>query len=90
MLPPSLTHGWLSLSSLSQEGKPEPVLTFSFKVDGEGNMADYDVEAGFIHNITRLDYDSVDELLGTGSIQLGHPLKALRNPPAPRVPVLNA
>ena len=88
MLPPSLTHGRLSLGSLSQEGKPEPVLTFSFKVDGEGNMADYDVKAGLIRNVTRVDYDSVDELLGAENIQLGRPFEAPRTSPAPRVPVL--
>ena len=51
-------------------------------------MTDYDVKAGIIRNVTRVDYDGVDELLRTGSIQLGCPFEALRNPPATRVPVL--
>jgi len=78
MLPPSITHGLLSLASLSQEGKLEHIFTFSFKVDGEGNIADYDVKAGLIRHVTRVDYDSVDELLRTGSIQLSRPFEAPR------------
>ena len=88
MLLPSLTLERLRLASLFQEGTPEPVLTFSFKVYGEGNMADYDVKAGLIRNVTRIDYDGVDELLGTGSIPFGCPFDGPRSPPAPRIPVL--
>lgn len=88
MLPPSLTHERLSLGSLSWKGEPEPVLTFSFKIDAEGNMTDYDVKAGLIRNVTKVDYDGVDQLLGVGSIQLGRPFEAPTNPPAPRVPAL--
>ncbi|OAX42185.1 RNB-domain-containing protein [Rhizopogon vinicolor AM-OR11-026] len=88
MLPPSLTHGRLSLGSLASKGKPEPVLTFSFKVDAEGNMADFDVKAGLIRNITTVDYDSVDKLLGFGAIPVGRPFEAPTNPPSFRVPAL--
>jgi exoribonuclease-2 len=90
MLPPSLTHERLSLGSLSSKGKPQPVLTFSFKVDAEGNMADFDVRAGLIRNITTVDYDGADKLLGIGTVQIGRPFGASTNPPAPRVPVLEA
>ena len=36
----------------------------------------------------RIDYDGVDELLGTGSIRFGCPFHGPRSPPALRVPVL--
>jgi len=88
MLPPSLTHGRLSLASLSQEGKPEPVLTFGFKVDGEGNMADYDVKAGFIRNVTSVDYDSVDEPLEPEVSSLAAHSRHRETLQLPRVPVL--
>lgn len=88
MLPPSLTHGRLSLGSLSWKGKPEPVLTFSFKVDTEGNIADYDVKAGLIRNVTAVDYDSIDGLLGVGATQLGRPFDAPTNLPASHAPTL--
>ncbi|KAG1744013.1 uncharacterized protein EDB91DRAFT_1050833 [Suillus paluster] len=88
MLPPSLTHERLSLGSLSWKGKPEPVLTFSFKVDTEGNMVDYDVKAGLIRNVTRVDYDGVDQLLGNGGVQFGLPFEAPQTPGPSRVPAL--
>ncbi|KAG2138306.1 hypothetical protein DEU56DRAFT_736400 [Suillus clintonianus] len=88
MLPPSLTHERLSLGSHSRKGEPEPVLTFSFKVDAEGNMADYDVKAGLIRNVIRVDYDGVDQLLGNGGVQFGYPFEAPQSPGVSHVPVL--
>ncbi|KAG2341792.1 RNB-domain-containing protein [Suillus weaverae] len=89
MLPPSLTHDRLSLGSNSRKGEPERVLTFSFKVDAEGSMVDYDVKAGLIRNIVRVDYDSVDRLLGNGGAQFGYPFEeALQTPGVSHVPIL--
>ncbi|KAF8843724.1 RNB-domain-containing protein [Paxillus ammoniavirescens] len=65
MLPVSLTQSQLSLGAKSQSGQPEHVLTFSFKIDSAGNMADYTVRAGLIRNVITVDYDSVDHLLGS-------------------------
>ncbi|KIJ66941.1 hypothetical protein HYDPIDRAFT_128420 [Hydnomerulius pinastri MD-312] len=65
MLPVSLTQSKLSLGVNSESGQPDPVLTFSFKLDAAGNMADYKVRAGFIRNVVRADYDSVDRHLGS-------------------------
>ncbi|KAG2365581.1 hypothetical protein BDR07DRAFT_1276798 [Suillus spraguei] len=88
MLPSSLTHDRLSLCSRSRKGEPEPVLTFSFKVDAEGNMVGYDVKAGLIRNVKRVNYDSVDQLLGKEGAQCGYPFGALQTPGASHVPVL--
>ncbi|KAG1865434.1 hypothetical protein DFJ58DRAFT_770883 [Suillus subalutaceus] len=88
MLPPSLTHDRLSLCSHSRKGEPEPVLTFSFKLDAEGNIVDYDVKAGLIRNAKRVDYDSVDRLLGNGGVQFGYPFEAPQTPGVSHVPVL--
>lgn len=88
MLPPSLTHNRLSLGSYSRKGEPEPVLTFSFKVDAEGRMVDYDVKAGLIRNVKRADYDSVDRLLGNRGAQFGYPFGAPQTPEVSHEPVL--
>ncbi|KAG2139200.1 uncharacterized protein EDB93DRAFT_1298861 [Suillus bovinus] len=88
MLPPSLTHNRLSLGSHSCKGEPEPVLTFSFKLDTEGNMVDYDVKAGLIRNVKKVDYDSVDRLLGKEAVQYGYPFEAPQTPRVSHVSVL--
>lgn len=88
MLPPSLTHNRLSLGSYSRKGEPEPVLTFSFKVDAEGTMVDYDVKAGLIRNVKRADYDNVDRLLGNGGVQFGYPFEVPQTPGVSHEPVL--
>lgn len=67
MFPTSLTRSKLSLGSRTKYGEPEPVLTFSFKVDPVGNMVDYDVRAGLIRKVVAVDYDSLDHHLGTRS-----------------------
>jgi hypothetical protein len=88
MLPPSLTHNRLSLCSHSRKGEPEPVLTFSFKLDAEGSIVDYDVKAGLIRNVKRVDYDSVDRLLGNEGVQFEYPFGAPQTPGVSHVPVL--
>ncbi|KAG2048411.1 RNB-domain-containing protein [Suillus hirtellus] len=90
MLPPSLTHDRLSLGSHSRKGEPEPVLTFSFKINAEGNMVDYDIKAGLIRNVKRVDYDSVDQLLGNGGVQFGYPFGSPQTPEISYVPVLES
>ncbi|KAF9243436.1 mitochondrial exoribonuclease [Melanogaster broomeanus] len=63
MLPTSLSQAIMSLGAKSQLGQPEQVLTFSFKLDSAGNIADYNVRAGLIRNVIPVDYDSVDHLV---------------------------
>jgi hypothetical protein len=56
-------HG-LSLGTKSKNGVPDRVLTFSAKIDPEGNMTDYAVRAGLVRNVKVINYDSVDATLG--------------------------
>ncbi|KAH7911690.1 hypothetical protein BJ138DRAFT_1006122 [Hygrophoropsis aurantiaca] len=80
MLPTSLTHQRLSLGAASRSGQPEPVLTFSFKIDADGNIADWTVRAGLVKNIVTISYDAVDSILGyskvVGSFPFGKPPQA--------------
>ncbi|KAF9223732.1 RNB-domain-containing protein [Gyrodon lividus] len=91
MLPVSLTQSGLSLGVNSQLGQPEHVLTFSFKMDSTGNMADYKVRAGLIHNVITVDYDSVDHLLGsTRKYEAFRPFDLEHHASSPPVTTLSA
>ncbi|EPQ54359.1 RNB-domain-containing protein [Gloeophyllum trabeum ATCC 11539] len=63
MLPPLPQLKDLSLGARSARGKPETVLTFSFKVDPSGQFADYKVRAGLVRNVRRVSYGQVDRAL---------------------------
>ncbi|KAH7926084.1 RNB-domain-containing protein [Leucogyrophana mollusca] len=73
MLPTSLTHQKLSLGTVSRSGQPEPVLTFSFKIDAEGSIADWTVRAGLVRNIMSINYDDVDSILGYKKLSGAYP-----------------
>lgn len=73
MLPTSLTNSKLSLGAHSKSGEPEPVLTFSFKIDSADNMVDYQVRPGFVRNLQIIDYDSVDRLAGFPNLKPAQP-----------------
>jgi exoribonuclease II len=64
MLPQSIMYDGLSLGTRSKQGLPENVLSFSFKVDGQGNIGDYKVRAGLLRNVHVIKYDDVDTSLG--------------------------
>lgn len=68
MFPSSLMYDGLSLGSRAQQNLPENVLTFSAKVDEFGDIVDYQVRAGLLHNIHILRYDEVDKLLGLPAV----------------------
>ncbi|KAH9031790.1 hypothetical protein EDB85DRAFT_1958444 [Lactarius pseudohatsudake] len=55
MLPESLV-GQLSLGHSAINGGAENVMTFSARVDSAGNIVDYKVRAGIVHNIRVLKY----------------------------------
>ena len=69
MLPPSMVHNGLSLGSSQKAGEPQEVVTFSFRIDSEGNIGDYKVRLGLVRNIQVLNYDGVDSLLGVSQIE---------------------
>jgi exoribonuclease-2 len=60
MLPESLVSDRLSLGRSAINGEDENVMTFSAKVDSTGNIIDYKVRAGIVHNVRVLKYDDVD------------------------------
>ncbi|KAI9461581.1 hypothetical protein BJY52DRAFT_1167508 [Lactarius psammicola] len=60
MFPESLVGDKLSLGHSAVSGGAENVMTFSAKVDLTGNIVDYKVRAGIIHNVRVLKYDDVD------------------------------
>lgn len=64
MLPRSLMKAGLSLGSQSALGKPERVITFSAKLNSEGDMVDYKVRAGLVRNVKILTYEAVNLALG--------------------------
>jgi len=74
MFPRSLTRTLLhSVGDMTADGKPERVLSFSFKVDGTGDIVDYKVRAGIIRNVRRATYDIVDLVLGQVPYQPRYP-----------------
>ncbi|KAI0303710.1 hypothetical protein B0F90DRAFT_1708367, partial [Multifurca ochricompacta] len=60
MLPDSLGHAALN-------GKPENVMTFSAKVDSNGDIVDYKVRPGIVRNVRILKYDDVDAAMSFDS-----------------------
>lgn len=60
MLPESLVGDKLSLGHSALNGEAENVMTFSAKIDSTGNILDYKVRAGIVHNVRVLKYDDVD------------------------------
>ncbi|KAF5359276.1 hypothetical protein D9756_003079 [Leucocoprinus leucothites] len=63
----------LSMGQRSRNGSPENVITFSAKVDSNGEIADFTVRAGLIRNVKVINYDSVDAKLGTEYQPPTHP-----------------
>ncbi|KIM84340.1 hypothetical protein PILCRDRAFT_68191 [Piloderma croceum F 1598] len=86
MLPQSMMRTMIhSVGELATAGKPERVLSFSFKVDGTGDIVDYNVRAGIIRNVHRTTYDAVDYSLGRTPFQVIYPFGGQPPPPLPVV-----
>lgn len=65
LFPRSLMHApGHGLSLGSKPDLPDRVLTFSIKLDAAGEIIDYRVRAGLIHNVRKYSYDAVDRGLG--------------------------
>jgi exoribonuclease II len=60
MLPKPFASGKLSLGNTATNGEAENVMTFSAKVDSNGDIIDYKVRAGIVRNVHTLKYDEVD------------------------------
>ncbi|KAI9439924.1 hypothetical protein H4582DRAFT_2056599 [Lactarius indigo] len=73
MLPESLVGSQLSLGHSAVNGGDENVMTFSAKVDSTGNIVDYKVRAGIVHNIRVLKYDDVDAAMSFHSQDAAYP-----------------
>lgn len=63
MLPPHV-FGRFSLGRTAAAKQPQPVMTFSFKIDAAGDIIDYKVRAALIQNVQVITYDAVDAILG--------------------------
>ncbi|KAI0635799.1 RNB-domain-containing protein [Trametes polyzona] len=63
MLPPDAGFHQYSLGN--KPGHPDKTLTFSCKVNQDGDIVDYKVRPGILRNVKTLLYDVVDAALGT-------------------------
>lgn len=63
MLPRWATQRHFSLSP------NRPCLTFSAKLDSQGNRVDYKIQPGIVRNVIQLTYDEIDEVLGAAQDQ---------------------
>ena len=75
MIPSTIMYDGLSLGSRSKQGLPENVLTFSAKIDELGEIVDYQVRAGILHNVHVLRYDDVDKLIGQPPVRRRKPFE---------------
>lgn len=66
MLPPE-TFERFSFGHVAATKQPQPVMTFSLKVDMAGDIIDYKVRAALVQNIHIKTYDAVDAILGLPS-----------------------
>jgi exoribonuclease-2 len=68
MLPPALIQSRVSLGAPAAQGLPQNVLTFSVKIDADGEIADYKIQAGIVRNVHVLRYEEdVNPILGVTS-----------------------
>ncbi|KAF9048602.1 hypothetical protein BJ165DRAFT_1343662 [Panaeolus papilionaceus] len=54
----------MSLGDGVKHGRPDKCITFSAKIDGQGNILDYKIAAGLLRNIKKISYVAVDKALG--------------------------
>ncbi|KAH9481314.1 Exoribonuclease II, mitochondrial [Psilocybe cubensis] len=74
LFPVALVHDpKYSLSLQSRDGESTRVLTFSTKVDKDGNILDYKVRGGLIRNVKKISYDEVDMAIGHGLVKRSLP-----------------
>jgi exoribonuclease II len=84
LLPESLVSGKLSLGNTATSGEAENVMTFSAKVDSNGDIVDYKVRAGIVRNVHILKYDDVDTAMSFHSPDTTFPFgRPQRSDPTP-------
>ncbi|TEB27032.1 RNB-domain-containing protein [Coprinellus micaceus] len=57
-------HPDLGWSLGTQKGEPTKTITFSGKINGDGDLVDYKVRAGLINNVRVVTYDAANKILG--------------------------
>ena len=62
-----------SVGSTAASGQPEPVMSFSYKVDSTGDIVDYKVRAGIVRKVIRTTYEAVDRALGLSPVFSRYP-----------------
>ncbi len=87
LFPKCITHHptqGLSLGMRSKNNLPDLVMTFSAKLDSEGNVLDQAVQAGIVRNVKTMDYESVDAALGEEEVtpRVDYPFGGRPHPPA--------
>lgn len=82
MLPRALVDQSLSMGDMAAQGKPELTLTFSTKVDENGDIVDYKVRSGLLRNVRVLRYDDVDKTIGLNTVRttVSYPLGGTHTP----------
>ncbi|EIN09887.1 RNB-domain-containing protein [Punctularia strigosozonata HHB-11173 SS5] len=83
MLPLALIENRLSLGSL--QGRPQSVLSFSFKVDEKGALTEHRVRPGLVRNMIITQYDAVDKMLGLQTIPILYPFGQPELSPSPEL-----
>lgn len=76
LFPKSLVHHptlGMSLGIRSSSGLGDRTITFSAKVDQEGDILAYKVRAGIVRNVRKVTYSNCDELLGVKPMTKRYP-----------------
>ncbi|KLO20532.1 RNB-domain-containing protein [Schizopora paradoxa] len=82
MLPPSVGHTGLRRAESDQKA-PQNVLTFSMKLNSEGDILDYKIRPGVVRNVTTMRYDDVDAALGLAGYAPVKPFEVSEKSPQP-------
>ncbi|CAG8521806.1 4912_t:CDS:2 [Acaulospora morrowiae] len=67
MLPSIMSEKRFSLG-VNSESNGNSVMSFSFRIGGDGNLLDYSVRPGIVRNVKTLFYDDVDTILSWENI----------------------
>ena len=64
MLPEDIVNNGMSLGSTPHSDKGQNVLTFSCRINSNGDITEYKVRAGLVKNVVILKYSEVDAIIG--------------------------